>query len=32
MNNVSMVGRLVKDVLVRDSSSGAKVLFNRVAV
>ena len=32
MNNVSMVGRLVKDVLVRDSNSGAKVLFNRVAV
>ena len=32
MNNVSFVGRLVRDVQVRDSSSGSKVLFNRLAV
>jgi len=32
MNNCSFVGRLVKDVQVREAKSGSKVLFNRLAV
>ena len=32
MNNCSFVGRLVRDVQIRESKSGAKVLFNRLAV
>ena len=32
MNSVNFVGRLVRDVQVRESRSGSKVLFNRLAV
>ena len=32
MNNCSFVGRLVKDVQIREAKSGSKVLFNRLAV
>jgi single-strand DNA-binding protein len=32
MNSVNFVGRLVRDVQVRESRNGSKVLFNRIAV
>tara|TARA_R100000963_G_scaffold12998_1_gene9395 strand:- start:77 stop:505 length:429 start_codon:yes stop_codon:yes gene_type:complete len=32
MNSCAFVGRLVKEVVIRESKSGAKVLFNRLAV
>ena len=32
MNNISLVGRLVRDVQIREAKSGSKVLFNRLAV
>jgi len=32
MNSISLVGRLVRDVQIREAKSGSKVLFNRLAV